>query len=191
MIMRKSRSSSLLLLYMAGIKTDYKFAAVTTPGDGRPKELGAILDRDNNGYFNDVYVYTTNGTRRAIGDDFDITTISATSTTTQKRGTIRLAGAATTITIPTPTTGTDDGLRLHFINATADAKSITAGANNIFDLGDPSADNGVSAGTTPAQRTTMTLTGIGATATLVAIGGKWFTAARTLNGGATISVAYT
>jgi hypothetical protein len=51
---------------MAGIIRDFKRAAVVAPGESHGKEYCNILDREHNGYFNNVYYYDTGGVRRDI-----------------------------------------------------------------------------------------------------------------------------
>lgn len=51
---------------MAGISLDFKGNPVVVPGDGTGREVGAILDRDNNAYMNRLYLYNGTGTRTQI-----------------------------------------------------------------------------------------------------------------------------
>lgn len=48
---------------MAGIAVDFHNAAAAVPGDGRPRECKRILDRDDNLYMNNGYLYLSNDTR--------------------------------------------------------------------------------------------------------------------------------
>ncbi len=48
---------------MAGAVTDFYGTATVTPGDGRPRELGRILDRNDNLYMNNGYLRLSNNTR--------------------------------------------------------------------------------------------------------------------------------
>ena len=48
---------------MAGAVTDFFGTATVTPGDGRPRELGRILDRNDDLYMNNGYLRLSNNTR--------------------------------------------------------------------------------------------------------------------------------
>lgn len=48
---------------MAGIKRDFFGTSVATPGDGRPREVARILDRADNLYMNNGYLYLSDNTR--------------------------------------------------------------------------------------------------------------------------------
>lgn len=164
---------------MAGIQTDFYGAAAVTPGDGRPREIARILDKDDNGYFKDVYVYTQpSNVRQPIADQFANNLLTATATTTQEQGIIRIGGTTPTITIPTPTATTDDGKILTLLAVTAGVKTITAGTNKIYDSGSPAlaADSGTNtqAGVAPTAHTNITLEGVGANVQLIACQGAWY-----------------
>lgn len=127
---------------MAGIRKDFARNDVVVAGRGMvvPKELGTILDREHNAYFNDVYYY--NGVtstypstdRQSLRAKLFTQTITATSgTITAKEGTIVLepTGAAT-YTLEDPA-ATDDGKVLRFIAGTAQNITINGTFNTTPD----------------------------------------------------------
>ena len=166
---------------MAGITHDVRGSAAATPGDGRPRELGRILDREDNGYFRDVYLYTFDKDgvslgRTNVGPTVRRITVASTSTQTGiTNGTLILTGASTAQTIPVPAA---DGDRLLIINKNAGSNTVTAGSNKIYDDGVVDL-NGI-INRTPAAQTTVTLKGVGAFIELIGANSLWFTASSTL-----------
>lgn len=127
---------------MAGIIKDFANNLVVAPGQDVPKEIKNILDRDHNGYFNDVYYY--NGVnanypatdRQSLRAKLYTQTITAASATVSvKEGTIVLSPTgAQTITLADPASPADDGKVLRFIrtttqNVTINGKFVSAGTN--------------------------------------------------------------
>lgn len=171
---------------MAGITKDHRHASVVTAGDGRGKELGQILDRENNAYVENVYVYTLDaaGTpsrisaRSALG--IVRYAVSATTTHTITNGTITLTGSSTAQTIPVPAA---DGDQLIILNKNAGTNTVTAGASKIFDQGTTSAS--------PAAQTTVSLKGIGAFIHLIGVNSVWQTHSGTLDADNTDTIAVT
>lgn len=166
---------------MAGIQLDFAGDAPVTPGDGRPRELGRILDKDDNAYFKEVYVLDTEGARRAVGPRLTLTSFTTASpTATQKEGTI-LLGDVTDFIFPAATAGTDDGKRLLIVSTTASAKLIAPGTfNSLMDFGTTTSS--------PAQHSEAEMKGVGAMIEFVAAGGKWWALAGTQDADNTDSV---
>lgn len=178
---------------MAGIVHDHRNASVATPGDGRGDELGKIIDRAQNGYFENVYVYTLNAAGTAVRSDirayaYGISrySVSATTTHTTTNAVITVTGASTTQTIPAPA---NDGDRILVLNKNAGSNAVTAGANAIFDDGIVDLNNNTNG--TPTARTTATLKGIGAFIELTGVNGKWVTTSGTTDRTGSDAIALT
>lgn len=160
---------------MSGDSVDHRGAATVVPGDIRKRKT--FRDRGDNDYADNFYFYSTNAnsvsTRQSVAAPLQKASYSLDTTTTWKSGVIIQTGASKALTIPAPTTLTDDGNELLIVNNNAGSNTVTAGANKIYDDGNST--------TSPAARTTVTLHGVGAFIKLVASGGLWFTEAATLD----------
>lgn len=171
---------------MSGAVTDPRGAAAPTPGDGRPKEPGNLVDREFNGMFENVYLYTLNaagsGTRIDLRKAVGVTryAVSATTTHTATNATIILTGASTAQTIPVPAANGD---RLIILNNNAGTNTVTASANKIYDQGTTTAS--------PAAQTTVSLKGVGAFIDLIGINSLWWTHSGTLDAEGTDAIAVT
>lgn len=141
---------------MAGIQLDFYGQAAVVPGDGRPREVARILDKDDNIYSNDTYIYLTNGTRQSVREIVENPPGSAGPTVVTSSGTL-------TANRVTTGTGLNGGREIQSTPVTLTQAGVMSGLTGISSSGTVTFNGNTLPGTTGTNGYVLTTNGAGTT----------------------------